>query len=185
MPHFEFTREEIHERYVTIGVLASQFVDALATRTGIDNFIWLNERKLFLALQSALQDVARYKAYHQERPLEQKSDAIKRSAFMIKWLMRFKPVELGSKSDDRIEDSNIDTLILANAMFALTTAEANLSADAGAEFEYTPEKKYDLAYDLVYRDIGADGWMAILQLTMEGVKGLTTPGGTSVSIRLL
>lgn len=171
---FTFSKTTIRRHFVDHWSFAEHFLGGLLTldqRT--DNkfanaSITIDPRKLFLTIESAYQDIARYKNYHQVDPFHQKLDAVKRSAFLIKWIVRFKPITVSSKDEERLlDDINLDTLEVLNELFALYVCEVHLSNEVARDISFSVDKKFELAYDLIYRQISSDGWIAIFQMVKD------------------
>ena len=80
---FEFSEEDIALRIADIWQLAEDFIDGFLQD---ENFprphanLIINKRLLLLATESAYQDIARYKNYHQKDPKNDKLDCAAGSA---------------------------------------------------------------------------------------------------------
>ncbi|PBB90306.1 hypothetical protein CK215_23315 [Mesorhizobium sp. WSM3864] len=174
--HFRYTKEEMRDHFIGIWELAEDFVELIVSNkpVGDDVKIVVSPRRLYLAVESTYQDIARYKNYHQKDPFHEKLDCTKRCAFLMKWIPRLKPIQIIPESpsfagvdDDgfaHLSDNSYDDLELLNELFALYLFELNLSAEVKLGVGISEEKLRQLAYDLLYRDISRNGWIAILQL---------------------
>jgi hypothetical protein len=169
---FEFTIEEMQKRVVDHWEFADDFIDAYTTAYGIDQLesrIVVNRRRLAMATESAYQDIARYKIYHQRDPWNSKLDSVKRSAYLSKWICRFKPLVVISASghDPDLNDEELDDVELVNEFFCIFLFETHLSQEIGYDVGLSDRKGAEFAYDLLYRVIGVDGWIAIFQLVKD------------------
>jgi hypothetical protein len=84
-----FTSEQIEGRFLDLRDLADRFARAYSEKAGVA--LELDESCLYLIVISTYDDIARYKFYHLSNPYEERSDAIKRAAYLTKWITRFKP----------------------------------------------------------------------------------------------
>lgn len=174
--HFRYTKEEIRDHFIGCWDLAEDFIEEIVRKKPVGDAVKIvvSPRRLYLAVESAYQDIARYKNYHQSDPFREKLDCTKRCAFLLKWIPRLKPIQVipGSPSFTGVEDqgfvqlsdNSYDDLELLNELFALFLFEINLTAEIKLEVAISEEKLRQLAYDLLYRDISRNGWIAILQL---------------------
>jgi hypothetical protein len=169
---FEFPKEQIQQRIVDHWEFADDFREAFLDVQNVDpneNQIVVSQRRMAMATESAYQDIARYKNYHQKDPSNTKLDSVKRSAYLAKWMCRFKPLMVVSAigSDPDIRDKNIDELELVNEFFCLYLFEVHLSQEVGFDIALSDRKGAELAYDLLYRGISVEGWIAIFQLIKD------------------
>lgn len=126
-----------------------------------------NPQALFLSVKSAHDDIVRYKAYHLSDPRNGLSNSVKMSAYLCKWISRFKIIELVKpKSDDEFEDV---TAILVNGAFALYLCRYLIGAERQTPFYFTSEYGDEFQYDLLYREIGEDGLLHIFQMIFTAV----------------
>jgi hypothetical protein len=166
---FEFDPTDVRRRCGDTWEIAEEFVKNILTNPPWANSnakLLVNGRRLFLAVESAYQDIARYKNYHQIDPWNEKLDCVKRSAYMTKWIVKIKPIILIGNDGDEvpIEDDSSDTLELVNELFALYLFEQYLSFEISRDVALSIDKAWELAYDLLFRNISVDGWIAIFQL---------------------
>ncbi|TPN82576.1 hypothetical protein FJ987_16540 [Mesorhizobium sp. CU2] len=174
--YFRYTQEEILEYLISYWDLAEDFIEEIVNKkfVGDEIKIVVSPRRLYLAVESAYQDIARYKNYHQTDPFRKKLDCTKRCAFLLKWIPRLKPIQVIPDSPSftgvndqgftQLSDKSHDDLELLNELFALYLFEINLSAEIKLDVGISEQKLRQLAYDLLYRDISRNGWIAILQL---------------------
>lgn len=111
---------------------------------------------------SAYMDIARYKEYHLAEPTLKKSDAVKRSGYFCKWIIKIRPlmVKRSSKSDP-----TKDSCLLVNEYLALNWMLDNLAQEVGVKrIKLSVKAQFELLYDLQYRELTADGLLAIAQL---------------------
>lgn len=132
-----------------------------------------NPQALFLATKSAHDDIVRYKAYHLADPRNGISNSVKMSAYLCKWVSRFKVVEL---ADTNTEGDHEDvTAILLNGAFALFLCRCLIGAELRTPFYYASMYSDEFQYDLLYREIGEDGLLHIFQMIFTAV-GLRRAG---------
>jgi len=120
--------------------------------------LYCNPAALYVAVKSAYDDIERYKLYHQENPIGQKSNSVKRVAYLIKWIVKTRPIQYQSG-----EDLKNAIPFIANAGYALALARAHMAAEVRREFHFTLNKEMEIIYDLSYREITGDGLLAIFQ----------------------
>lgn len=117
---------------------------------------------LFLAMKSAYDDVERYKKYHHENPQVQKSNSVKRAAYLVKWVVRCVPIR-----STRIGSDNPASLpaveYLANTIFAIGLIRKHLEAEIRTPFAFSDKKVFKLAYDLMFRELSGDALLAMVQ----------------------
>ena len=122
----------------------------------------INANALFLAIKSAYDDIYRYKHYHLDHGEEQRSNGVKRAAYLCKWIRKFKPIEY---SDHATVDSIHDISgLLVNADFSQFIARAHIAADKGGHhFQFSNRYLRELLYDLTYRELNGDALLHIFQ----------------------
>lgn len=170
--YFQFSQSVIDARVVDCWEMADDFIERVFSPASLgDDSIELavSPRRLKIAVESAMQDIARYKNYHQSNPWKQKLDCTKRCAYLTKWLNRYKPIVIKGfdTDDDHVDPNVLDMLQITNEMFCLYVFEVHLSEEINKDVALSEGKLYELAYDLLYRDIGPDGWIAIYQLIKD------------------
>lgn len=171
--YFDYTPEEINDRFVDHWELAEHFVTGFlcaSGRGGSNLAIDVNPRRLRLVIASAYKDVARYKNFHQRDPWVERLDCVKRCAYLAKWIVRVKPlIVIGDESDlaNDVDQANLDEAELINEFFVLYLFENHLSTEIGKNISLSLDKAWDLAYDLIYREISVDGWISIFQLVKD------------------
>ena len=164
---FEYSEEDIKNRFVDHWCFAENFIDAYLSDEDFIVEVKLNVRRLYLSISSAYQDIARYKNYHQNNPWDEKLDYTKRCAYFMKWIPRFKPIQIFYKDEADINNWSIDELEFLNELFSIYLFELHLSDEIGRDVALSEKKIKDLTYDLLYRNISVDGWIAIFQLIKE------------------
>jgi hypothetical protein len=169
---FEFSDTEIDQRIADHWEFAEDFTQSmLDTRPDLEDKIdfVVNRRRLKIATSSAYQDIARYKDYHQKDPWNDNLDCVKRSAFLLKWVLKIKPIQIIGDNgiDADISQFGIDDLETINEMFALYLFELHLSDEIGTDIALSEQKMAELSYDLLYREISVDGWIAIFQMVKD------------------
>jgi len=168
---FEFSSEEIELRFVDHWALADQYRHRLESEFNVKTD--LQTRRLYLAIVSAYKDIERYKNFHLVDPFAQKSDAIKRVAYLSKWICRFKPlsvIEDSSAEGYDATNANVDKITLINELFALQVAAIHLSVHVGRDFVIGPEKAYEIAYEMLFRQVNEDSFMLVFQMIIDHLK---------------
>lgn len=171
-PHFEFSQGTIDERLADHWQFAEDFVEGIKNdeahpRSNV-HFV-ISRRRMKLAIESAYQDIARYKNYHQRDPWNEQLDCVKRCAYLIKWIVVFKPILVvgDDGADPDIDAESLDDLEILNEFFAIYLFELHLSDEIDKDVALSDGKTRELAYDLLYRQITVDGWIAVLQLIKD------------------
>lgn len=153
-----FSDAELEDRFLNLYKTAEKYRAGLEGRLGIK--LSLDPRLLYLVTISAFDDIERYKAYHLERPYSDRSDAVKRSAFLTKWIAKIGPYQtIFSEGDDPRDVKPA----LANILFALTVSTIHISIDTGKNFKINQSAMHDLCYDLLYRRVNEDALLSTFQ----------------------
>jgi hypothetical protein len=131
---------------------------------------------LIAVVQSAMEDIYRYKVYHLNNDGAKLSDAIKRAAYFTKWIVRFRPIYHAGRTpaieDFRTAYSNDDIALLINEAFALDWAFTTIGTEVGTSKLFpAPEILADLLYDLHYRAMSEDALMEIFSIFRMHAKG--------------
>ena len=122
----------------------------------------INENSMFLAVKSAYDDIYRYKMYHLDADGQQRSNGVKRAAYLCKWICKFKPIEYADHAKADSPD-NISGL-LVNADFSQWLARTHISADSDKRhFKFSNSYLFELLYDLSFREINGDALLHIFQ----------------------
>jgi hypothetical protein len=129
----------------------------------------VNPRRLRLAIASAYKDIARYKNFHQDDPWTERLDCVKRSSYLVKWIVQVKPVTVTGPDGDTqdIENVELDEIEIINELFAIHIYELHLSDEIDKNIALSDDKLFELAYDLIYRHVSVDGWIAVFQLIKD------------------
>lgn len=154
----------LQERFAEHLALAQDYVSAINAENGTE--IYINDAALYLAIKSAYDDIERYKIYHLEKPYEQKSNSVKRAAYLTKWLMKTRPLHAPNAPDT----TNILPL-LANAGFCLTIARSHISGELCKEFMFSLQKEYEMTYDLTFREMNGDALLSMYQNFFDVAQG--------------
>lgn len=170
--NFEYSAEEINDRFVDHWEFADDFLAgflAAPEREDSKLQIEVNPRRLRLAIASAYKDIARYKNFHQDDPWKERLDCVKRSAYLVKWIMQVKPIAVSGLDGDAqdIENAELDEVEIINELFAIHLLELHLSDEIEKNIALSDDKLFELAYDLIYRHISVDGWIAVFQLIKD------------------
>ncbi len=118
----------------------------------IGNSIYLNKELLHCAVVAYFDDIEKYKAYAGS----QFANKYKQAAFTLKWISRFKPIQIKEYV------STIHPLITINASFALFCGFSFLTPKVVDSI--TPEFYDKLIYNLTYRNILGKEWTMIIEL---------------------
>lgn len=170
-----FSDQDIEDRFVDLFKAAMLFGVRFRERYGI--VLELDPRILYIATVSAYDDIARYKAYHLEKPYRDRSDAVKRSAFLTKWLSKIGPFQTSVDLQHELEQlkkgefSAISKPALANILFSIMVSMGHISIDCEKRTWLTPYAEYHLSYDLLYRRINEDALLATYQKVVDLVRG--------------
>jgi hypothetical protein len=169
-----FSDQELEERFFNIWSAAQKFRIRYLQRFGID--ITVDPRLLYIAVISAFDDIARYKSYHLEKPYKDRSDAVKRSAFLTKWMVKVAPFQTIFDADipfDKILDPRtLDAKpALANVFFAIMVSMTHISVDCRRRLFLEVETEFDLAYDLLFRRVNEDALLGTYKKIMDLGKG--------------
>ena len=123
--------------------------------------------KLYLVFKSAMDDVQRYKDYHFGRNATKLADAVKRAAFVTKWLLRFRP--LWEPLDDfhgNLSGAAHRPAIIVNEEFAISLSLLYLSEHINEDIRISPAK-LEVLYNFLYRDLSDDSFMLFYQLIID------------------
>lgn len=160
-----FSEEQIKGRFLDLGEIVQNFLDDFEEEA--ESKLSVDWSRLYVATVSAYDDVARFKAYHLEDPRADLSDAIKRCAFLTKWLIREMPLSFPSE-----RGTTFGGHVLANEALAIRVSMANLSVFCGQDIEFTEQKLWEFIYDLKYREFTSDSLIAIYQMIAEMADGV-------------
>lgn len=170
-----FTDKEIEDRFFHLFQAALLFQERFQNKYGIE--LELDPRILYVATISAYDDIERYKAYHLEKPYRDRSDAVKRSAFLTKWLSKIGPFQTSVDLEFELQQlakgefSVVSKPALANILFAIMVSMGHISIDCKRRTWLTPYAEYHLSYDLLYRRINEDALLAKYQKIVDLVVG--------------
>jgi len=125
-------------------------------------------RLIYLTVISAFDDIERYKAYHLEKPYRDRSDAVKRSAFLTKWIVKIGPYQTVFSEGDDPRDIKP---ALANILFALSVSTVNICIDCKKDFKLSQITAHELCYDLLYRRVNEDALLSVFQKIVNLING--------------
>lgn len=170
--HFEYSAEEVDERFIDHWEFADDFIQAFLSAPGRESSdleLTVNPRRMKLAIASAYKDIARYKNFHQDDPWTEYLDSVKRAAYLVKWIMQVKPIIVSDPKGDSqsVENVELDELEIINELFAIHLFELHLSDEINMNVALSENKLFELAYDLIYRHISVDGWISVFQLIKD------------------
>lgn len=170
-----FTDEEIEGRFLNLYFAAQKWRKRFVDTYGVE--IDLDPRLLYIAVVSAFDDIERYKAYHLEKPYRDRSDAVKRSAFLTKWISKIAPFQTRVAQGeaallDFSQPGNLDPKpALANILFSIAVSMTHISRDCQKRTWLTIDAEFQLSYDLLYRRVNEDALLATYQKITDIVCG--------------
>ena len=167
-----FSDSEIRERFCDLFEIAQEFCadfnDGQTLNAEID------ETLLYLTVVATYDDISRYKEYHLAEPEKQRSNSIKRAAYGVKWILNFCPIIFPAVGHASGSQPGAKYETLENAMFAFHFAMVNVQLECGKFFALNIQKTYELLYDMVYRNIGSDGYLLFFQLLSDTIADEST-----------
>lgn len=165
-----YSDEVIHQRVISHFMVSQRFLESYNEFHKTSCFV--DPLRFLCVIRSTYDDIARYKAYHLEQPVIQKSHAVKRAAFLAKWLLRFHPVlSEGSTSFSDTDPHILSTPeVFANHQLAYYLAMVSISDAVGYDVRLSDERNGDLLYDFAFRFVTADGLMLFLQAIVDIVE---------------
>lgn len=152
-PKIQVDPQSLRNRFEMITTLfQKEFLAGLDVR--YREQIYLNKELLHCAVKAYFDDIERYKAYAGS----EFADSHKQAAYTIKWINRFKPIQIK-------ENAEMDaTLLTINATFALVVGFGFLDKSVA---EKIGERFFrHLVYTLTYRSVTGKN-LATLMYTLE------------------
>ncbi|MHC8507930.1 MAG: hypothetical protein ACYYKD_00825 [Rhodospirillales bacterium] len=169
----KYTRDQVRERYEFLNGLCQYYIGAVLN---VHQSLQIRFDPLVMndVAQAVMDDIWRYKAYHLDNS-DKKSDAVKRAAYMTKWLIRFRPIyvnRINSSEDGRIPLDKQDTSLLSNEKFAVYVSLTTIGAEMG-KIKVTLENDYfaDFLYDLHFRNLTDDALIHIYENIRNTARG--------------
>lgn len=168
-----FTKDDILRRFQFFSEECQRYLDATHVlhptwRLRYDHLVMLN------VVHSAMDDIWRFKSYHLRDP-NKRSDAVKRAAFLTKWIIRFRPIyyaRILSADDPAAAFDKKDTTLLVNEGFAVHISLTTLATEVGVEkILLDPDFYANFLYDLHYRNYPEDALLAMYDVMRSAVKG--------------
>lgn len=161
-----FSDRELEDRFLNLYKTAEKYRVGLEEKLGVK--LVTDPRLIYLTVISAFDDIERYKAYHLEKPYQDRSDAVKRSAFLTKWIVKIGPYQTVFSEGDDPRDIKP---ALANILFALAVSTVNICIDCKKDFKLTRITAHELCYDLLYRRVNEDALLSIFQKIVHLING--------------
>ncbi len=161
-----FSDQELEDRFLNLFKTAERYREGLEAKLGVRLFT--DPRLVYLTVISTFDDIERYKAYHLEKPYRDRSDAVKRSAFLTKWIVKIGPYQTVF---DREDDPRDIRPALANILFALAVSTVNICIDCKKDFKLSEITAHELCYDLLYRRVNEDALLAVFQKLVHVLNG--------------
>jgi hypothetical protein len=165
-----FPEEVIAARFRDFFVIANDFCSTYNNAFPEMVPAEVDRANLFMTVVATYDDIARYKSYHLSDPSAQRANAIKRSAFASKWIMRFSPI-IHPKISHLTGTSKNTHDSLSNAMFAIHLSLVNIINMTNVKFDLSDLVYYDLLYDLMFRNMDSDALMFIYDRFSDLAKG--------------
>lgn len=169
-----YTDEEVHRRFKFLSLECENYLSTVSRvhptwRLQYDPLVMVN------VAYSAMDDIWRYKSYHLRDP-EKLSDAVKRSAFFTKWIVRLRPIyfdRIQSHEEDKgLTLDKYDSTLLENEKYAIFISLNTIATDIDAEeIILDPNFHADLFYDLHYREISEDALLALYNIIRNAARG--------------
>lgn len=168
-----FTEDDVLRRFQFLSERCLRYMKAMHSshprwRLRFDHLVMLN------VAHSAMDDIWRYKSYHLRDP-DMRSDAVKRAAFLTKWITRLRPIYFArilSAGDPEAAFDKKDTTLLANEGFAVHISLTTLATEMGKD-EIVLEQDFfaHFLYDLYYRSLSEDALIGLYEIMRGAVQG--------------
>ncbi len=164
MSEFSFNNDEyrlkVLDRLSTWKNVAEEIIAKYQDKFQID--IWfLNHELLFLAATSYADDIYKFKYYTDSKL----ASRFKIASYSLKWIGRFKPIQVISKNDKAVGKAEI----LINNLLAINCAFAALNVPNDELVKYSDVVR-QLNYNLLYRTISGKSLALTFELYEELVK---------------
>ena len=171
-PPSVFTAKELEDRFVYLYKAAQKY--RIKYEDIFDVKLHIDPRLLYIATISAFDDIERYKTYHLEKPYRDRSDAIKRCAYLTKWLSKIAPFQTKFDIEDNTDgkaliSDNLSAIpALANITFAIKVSMVHITLECGkSNVSLSDEAEFRLSYDLLYRRVNEDALLGTYQKVMD------------------
>lgn len=151
---------QAEDRYVGLCEAADNFLQTMGEKYGITPKV--NPSVMYDVCVSTYHDIWRYKFFHQDDPLNDWSNAVKRAAYFTKWIMKLRPIFVDGST--ALADSKVH---LANEFFAIHWSLALLRDETQKQILLTKEKFGEFTYLLHFRDLSTDGLIQNYQLLKD------------------
>lgn len=161
-----FTEQDLEKRFSDIHAIAVEFCEVFGKEFGARPKV--DPGRLYLTVTSTFDDIARYKTYHLKNPSIQKSSAIKRAAFLTKWILHFSPLVCDVDALNKLKINELGEHVTINTYFALHLAFTNIQDHSKSSgFALSRAHYYELVYDLTYRGLSAEALILHYQTLSE------------------
>lgn len=149
---------QIEQRTSTIKQLYDIFI--VQYDNEVRKSVYLNWTLLYSAVYSYYDDIYRFKDYS----CSKWADNHKQAGYMVKWIIKFKPIQINSNS------VRVTTLVLTlNAAFALFVGGVFL--ERGVLNNISPKFYSHLIYSLTYRNLSGKQLASLFYVLEAAVKG--------------
>jgi hypothetical protein len=160
-----FPESYIRDRWKELLRLFDTFKPAYERKNGSSIILSIDEVALYQAVASYFHDVARYKFWHfPKEPEKHRVDESKKSAFMVHWLNRIRPIHVDRPTTDPAALAAAlanDTSLMVNAQFALVVAFSYLN------IVLAPNVLDEFLYILTYRATDSNALIMIFKMVDE------------------
>lgn len=160
-----FSEATLKERFKDLFVIAGSHCARFNSSRGDAPPVSVNEAALLHVVWSAYDDIARFKAYHHEHVPHARSNAVKRAAYLTKWILRLKPIVRAPVEEALTPEAlRVDRSRLVNEHFALRVGCRALICEKTPRFRLAPHAHYRLTYDFLYRELSGDALVSIYEI---------------------
>lgn len=163
-----YPHHKVRERYTFYCVDCNDFKElqnssVASVRLRFDHVVMAN------VVQSAMDDILRYKLYHQDKN-DGLSNCVKRSAYFTKWIVTLRPLYHDRPATPGALDKKDPTLLM-NEMYAVQNSLRTIATDTDNEvIKLDPFFYSELLYDLHYRDLSGDALLTIYGMILDMVE---------------
>jgi hypothetical protein len=178
----EFPESKLKENYAVFCAYAEKIAEIARQKyphmsPTVDLVVALN------VVQSAYDDIKRYKMYHLEDFQKNKSDAAKRAAYFTKWILKLRPIMVNhDRSYLAAAEKTKDRSLFLNEFLAISWGLDNLAAEQGIQgIRLRRRALANILYDFHFREINGDGLIALFLLLSDLAKDRTSILETSVN----
>ena len=163
--------EFFKESYTLISINLSKINDRVDGEHAQEHKFYVDPRSLWCVACSVIDDINRYKKYHLEGgTVARRADVVNRSAYMCKWLCKFKPIRQYLPTDTKRIDLKSVGVLSINERIAIVISQSYIAGQTGTAFSFAPDYLDRFIYDLVFRNLTDDALLHIFQIIFDTVK---------------